>query len=440
MRALPFLALAACGSSSNPKSPDAPIVMIDAGPDAPAVGLVSVTVIVGTAPQTGAVVVFSDAAGKVIATQTTGADGKASQMMAAGGSVTCDPTGGTGTSHTVETVFDVQPGDQLVLGAPQAAFPVSNADGTVGVTVLGGAVGNAASYRINLGGYNCSSTSATTGAQNVPVMTSCLNSAGTFDALAIAVDANNQMLAYSVSTSLTPPGAGNTTSITMPAWRYDFATHNISFTNAPANATVNGQFLLKHDVAYFQLDLPALTLTSSGTGTLAIPYPKMLGTTVNYQIYATGAVTGGLTPVGQLDVVSPVASLTDQHADFTMPPRVLAREVYVPPGDSVPTVEWVTAAPSTGTSGGIVQMQWSSPTDQWIWAAAVPPGSTKVRFPDLPDVLATDRVTEDQAFSSAAVVFAEGSLFASATAFRANWLDVLLPVTTPYVETLTGIY
>lgn len=194
------IALVGCGSSGNQgtDAPEGDARQADAGPDAPAVGLVTVTVTALMTPVPGAAVVFADASGNVIATQATGADGRASEMVAAGGSVTCDPTFGVGTDHVLQTVFDVQPGDQITCGSPGTPNPTPTAQGTVQFT-LAGAVASATQYVVDPGGCTVGSLS-TPVTQTLSLTSRCLNPSDTYDVVAVALDVNHHALAYAVVT------------------------------------------------------------------------------------------------------------------------------------------------------------------------------------------------------------------------------------------------
>lgn len=140
------LILAACGGDSNgaghlPDAPPAPDAAIDGNAGTP----VALTVTNGGAPSSGARVYFVAADGTLVKTVDTGADGTASAVMAAGGSVTVlDPfplNDATAVgNNTLFTFMAVVPGDHLKL---------SNSDRTaVSVALTVPSVTDATSYDV----------------------------------------------------------------------------------------------------------------------------------------------------------------------------------------------------------------------------------------------------------------------------------------------------
>jgi hypothetical protein len=431
--------LAACGGSGG-SSPDAARAdgLIDSSPDATPTGLVSVTVLEAGQPVAGAAVVFSDPDGHVVSTSTTGPDGKAAETLAAGSSVTCDPTFGTGTTHALLTIFDVQPGDQLVMGDPVMPSPAASPEGTVQVGVS--AVTNAVSYAIDLGG--CTATSSNPGTIAVTLTTACLNSAGTYDALALALGADGSAISYAVALSETAPGGANTGGLTMPAWRTDFATHTITVSNAPASTPISSFFVLDHDAARFaSIPLPSYTSSATGTATMTMRYPKQLGTWADEAVVVEQPAGSSGQPFRMYLASTPIGNIQDETADFAAPPKITGTELFVAPNDSTPTISWDSPGSFTGTTGGLVEVRWHSATDSWIWSAVVAPGATnRVRFPDLPAALAVDRTPSTQVFDSGAVEFLQGTMFADETALRTDWTQAVQQTSGTYAERYSGLF
>jgi hypothetical protein len=434
------LAIAACGGKSGGTTADAPPVA-DAAPDAPSTGVVSVTVVLNAVPTAGATVFFSDATGHLITSSTTGADGKGSATVAAGSSVTCELTGGTPGSlaHLIETTFDVQPGDEIVCGLP-APVTTSSPQGTVQVT-LPGVYAGAAFYSVDMGG--CSSNNATAAPMSVALNTTCVASTNTFDALALAKDSSSgSMLAYATSLGLTPPGAGKSSNVTMPSWRTDFGVHNIAVSNAPPNAELATTFGLSHDTAAWNIDGSTATTSAAGGAAVSFPYPMSIGTSVSYTVQVDYPPSLGARPTQQYIVREPPSSLQDEALDFGTLPALLSRAAYVLDRHTTPVVSWAAADSLATTTGGATTLVWTTPGEQWVWAAAVPSSATSVQFPDLPDSLAGDRVTPSQPYDQVVVVFVEGTMFAGPADFRSHWANIIgePPSSGTYAERMTAIY
>lgn len=173
-----FAALAACGDDGGarhladapPGGDDAPL------PDAPRVTTVNITAyaryfegLPAMTPREGARVFALDATFTVVATATTGADGKASVELPNGGSVTIAYPDMQQTSayfrSWVTTYFGVKPGDSLVVGDSFSEGPSSQTNAGTEV-VRWPTLANADTYRLytpcdRYGYYTPPTTSAT---------------------------------------------------------------------------------------------------------------------------------------------------------------------------------------------------------------------------------------------------------------------------------------
>lgn len=146
MRGAVVVGLVACGSSHH--QPDAriadsvlvdmtevdarPDAVVDGMPDASVPGPVMITVYDSTAspqPVAGMPVLFQDAQGTVVLETTTDAQGQATAVMAAGGSVSAKRPQRSGvTGDLIYMFLGVKPGDHLLAGAPVTSptnFPVT---------------------------------------------------------------------------------------------------------------------------------------------------------------------------------------------------------------------------------------------------------------------------------------------------------------------------
>ena len=111
----PLALLAACGSNHN-SNPDSPAIVIDAAPDAPVRGIVTIHVrdSTGTLPLAPSPVVFVDTDGTTT-TVMTDPSGTVTGNVFAGANATAIYTEST-TVFELQTVFGIAPGDDITLG------------------------------------------------------------------------------------------------------------------------------------------------------------------------------------------------------------------------------------------------------------------------------------------------------------------------------------
>ena len=188
------------------------------------------------------------------------------------------------------------------------------------------------------------------------------------------------------------------------------------------------------------MPVPLLTTNASGAGTLMVSYPKQLGTAVGYTLTVQNGATVGGMPVQQYQVAAVLAGWQDDLADFSAPPRMFSREVFVAEGDTTPTVSWAAAGSFAGALGGLAIMDWETGSSTWQWIGILPPtAATSIHFPSLPDALAIDRASAGQAFTSGSVAYVQGSIFSGPADLRANWWQILAPSSSTYTDHITGM-
>jgi len=385
----------------------------------------------------GATVIFSKADGTEITHATTAADGKASAMVPAGTSVTAEMAV-SGTQHILETVFDTQANDDIMLGLPSTPAPVHTPVGSVQVSFTG-SVTNATNYYAS-SGYGCSGNGSTSAAQTYALDTACLSNGGTYDVFALATDSSGTPLAYATDVALVPPGSGNTAMITMPSWRTDFGNHQVAISNGVTNSSAKIQLIPENDSSWMQL-LPDVSTTLSGTSaTLMAPYPKSLGTYIEYNVQVFYPTTANGMAVQLLKVRGIATSITNDTLDLSTLPTLLSRQVTVPSGKTTPLIELTATGPAPATAGEVVATQWSSGGIQYVWYGALSKGETAAQFPDLPDTLMSDRVTSAQVFDQVIVLIETGTLFADLAHFRANFFPAIVaPDNALYNERVTAM-
>jgi hypothetical protein len=199
---------AACGSVKDvghlPDAPPAP----DAGIDAATHGTVHVTVLDPSGsgvPAAGMRVVFLDPDGSLVKTATTDASGKAEADVRAGASVTSVAFAPQTTAYQIETVFAVQPGDDLILGSKDT---VTTTIGTFTVTYPAYTVATPASYTVG-GPCGFVTVPAPAGAPPPTTATLSFTSDCKLDTMELVVIANDATKALGFLTKTGVPFAAN---------------------------------------------------------------------------------------------------------------------------------------------------------------------------------------------------------------------------------------
>jgi len=427
--------LAACGSSSSSSPLDGAPPADSAGPshdatalpDAAATGMVAVHVVMAGVPVPGAQLVFSTPSGDVGSMGMTDANGNATGTIIAGGSVTAGIASGTAPNESFQltTVVDVQPGDNLTLGENIASPTGSAALGNVQISYPA-AVTNATSYLTDIG---CNTVGGATvgGSVTMPVTSACLAAGGTFDVMSTARDSSGNLLAFTVATGLTPAGDGNTLTQAMPAWRTDFATAGITFSNAVGmqNAVMHGQ-VSDDPVAFGTLPETTGTVDAGGHVTAQLSWPKSIGTADEWIVELPLGKSVAGTQMKQY--FGRASTVTSQTIDASLLPTLTSRTIDVAFGQDTPMLSWTAATPLSTIQGTLGFLSWDLPNLGTVsWTVAVPGDASSVQLPRLSDALALGRVSPTQPFTSAQVMIVQSDLFSNAAAFRASWGDALDP-------------
>jgi len=333
--------LIACGGSSGSGQPlDAPV----AGP------AVKLTVTDRGAARAGVHVYFLDAAGALVAAVDTGADGVASAVVAAGGSVTALDAFAprNATAHALFTYEGVKPGDQLVLARSDrttAAFTLS-APTVTGATaydvfttcgagsLAADSSGTRATGTVNLGGCGGAADIAVLARQNsTPV-------SGLFHAAAVVPGTGSLELtdAYVAPTEV-----------------------SFTYTNAPAGVTLDVQHAPRLDhgrLGPFRLSV------LGGAGTLQEPVVAAASSVVltSFEVAAGGQEVvewGPSSPTYTLDLPS------------VLLPEFPSRPAYDP---ATARVTWSEAARGVTPDATItlIQTSRSSGARQWDWFVIAP--------------------------------------------------------------------
>ena len=408
---------AAVAETSTPT----PEAAVDAGPLA-----VTVVVVNDLGPEPGATVVFQDATGHVLATVTTDASGRASQVVEAGSQVTAV----LGTPENVElvTVEGVTPGDTITAHDATAAT-FANAQVSIDALPDAAPPPGTDSYLVNVG--NCYAAFEST-PMLLPLTLDCENG-GTFPVLVEALNSDDpNPLGFTYQNGNTLPLDGGIAHVSLNgAWSTVSPTQSISLANVPSALTTYTSYgEIANGVALGQPSYVTPDGDGGATGTFPVHpgYAASAQSEANVSSYrnsgvAVSAVATRTPPSdggsSSFDLSTLLPLIDDVTLDSSQPGR--------------PTVTWVTEAGSlAAASGTLAVLTWTAPDDAsgifGTWMILAPPTATSVQAPELPASLAAWAPSADATFSSpASVIVVQGSFLSSYAQLRS--LFSTLPVT-----------
>jgi hypothetical protein len=457
----------ACVSSSNPGAPDedsgalpsedsgalpgpdATLPPSDSGPidsgadvapdsaDAAPAPL-TLTVLLGGAPEPGVLVVFQDATGAVVTTATTDAAGSVSHLVVAGSQVTA--VLGTTQSPNLVTIQDVEPGDAITVvdGSVQTAnfseqvsvaLPAGEWDAaTTTEYVYAGSCGDPIAYPVYL--------------------TSDCISGGQFPLFAIAEGLSSGVeTAYTYQTGnavLTDGGSADIT-VTHPwATATDIAT--LTATSLPEVLEDAGESLATVFLSYVEvsggvgLSLPAITETTGSAPTSTFNIHSGYPDFVEAEAYAA-INTGNDQEQAEVFALSrsapPTASSASSLALGTLPVLTTATINGDDAGTpQQPNVSWTSTGPMAGANGMFVQLEWyAAPPDggnasNGSWTIIAPPLVTSVTAPSMPSSASAFAPPSYASYNPPNVAAVQASFLAGYAGFRAQ--AGTIPVFTPY--------
>ena len=357
---------------------------VDAGaPDGGPTGLVEVEVLgwltMRGQPIVGAPVLFHDASGALVARETTGADGRASAEVEAGGSVTVIHF----ADDRLTTILGVEPGDQLVFGrSPGAGAYLGTA--TVELPAAGG------DYRVRgpcLGGDAATTTVA------VQLGDGC-TATGPLLALSGPLEGIDGYL-YDPAVTMTP---GATITLAGPwqtpgAFGFDLTGFDIDYLTGTVGVVAGDRLV----------------------GAVSAPLPSPVGGVVDAALdaptgvgEATLVAVSGQAPAGAQHTI---VDLRDgQHTSIALDGAALLPHSTLTTGDATGAT-WSNQI--TDHDGTTIHFSSSSAT----WRVFGPPEATSVTLPALPDDLASFWEPTDDLFLQ--VTVAESTIVAGYDGFRA---------------------
>lgn len=269
-----LLFLVACGDDGARHTPDATVhdAAPDGSPDAPIdanPGAVTLTITRSGSAQAGINVYFQNADNSLVLATTTDANGVATAVMAAGGSVTAiQPFLAFGRlpPDNINTFLGVKPGDQLHLDATfQTTFtvnytgPISQNTNVQSYSVFSPCLDNGASNQVNLG----SAGSGQLGLQNCGATT---------DFLEVAYDGSGAPVEYFRATGVAVSSGGT---VDLSAQTFSAVTSkSFAYTNVPqayASPSITESLASTSGRSY------ATSFTGSSTAATTVPLPAFAG-------------------------------------------------------------------------------------------------------------------------------------------------------------------
>jgi hypothetical protein len=369
-------------------SPDAP----------PGPPQVTVTVTDKTGPSANVRVVFHDAAGAVLETKLTGADGKAtsSGTLPAMASALV----GNSSNRHIVTWTGLENGDDLAVRNDTNDEPLGRYD--VQLLPFDGAF----SYEALAGGCSNGDEDTTI---SLNLYRSCVGAQSSV--LARARDANNIVLGHSFKKGNAVPTDGGAIAVATGTWQAGTDV-TITATNIPDGAFANADLLEVADGHGYSagergFDGNSLTFTSATGFADALQanvsiFPESLGS--RQVIAKRGLPTSTIT----IDGAQALPAITGTEISGTDARR--------------PVLAW-TSSSTAASDGGLVRVGFFGPEDaNYDWTFVVAPGATTVTAPAMPpeaeSFLPSAGDAGPTSFRDPEVVFVEADVLPSYTAFR----------------------
>jgi hypothetical protein len=386
-------------------SPDSSLPPGDAAQEAAPLNTATVVVTDAGVPVPGVTVVFQDAAGTLVGTAVTGADGKASAVVVAGSQITV-VTGTTGNRRLL-TYLGVKPGDVLNVALPNiravsVTLAASNPGGTPSVVA---------------GNFDCYGNPPVSGGQTVLALRPSCITGPVFPVLAISTAALAPITYYSFLKGVAPAASGATNVAGLSAWAAG-TPYSVNVTNAPnlpgASAHL-GQIANNQSAASAA---PGFVL-AAGAGTASFSVAPGYADAYQGEVQFTDYPPGFLRTVSFAKRVATGGAM--QALDLT--PGVLPQLASLTvTGTTRAVVTWTATSSLAATDGGAVSVTWMQPYDGGseaiTWTFIVPPDALTLTLPELPAALAAFAPDPAAPVLTPSVAFVESDLLPSYDAVR----------------------
>lgn len=306
----------------------------------PAKGPVTVTFFYGD-PVPDANIIIYDPSGAVFAEGTTGLDGsKRFEDVPRGSTLTIGKS--LGNAPRVYTIVGVEPEDNLVIGnrtEPSTA-------GTISVTASGMTADH---FYVGAGCGLLRWNGATT---TVPASSDCAVTPLTWNVVAIAYNAANQPLSYSVKTN-----ASGGSSVTLSSWSTDWGTFAVNWSNPPAGTSSTSVTFPFH----YPLPDPGPAPSTASSGMATFRFPKGAVNGFDYTVYASG--TGTYTSLSRR--ISPTPGVTLDLGQDLLP---VVTSVAADLNDRTrPTFFWIAPSNVTGADRLAIRATWDGQAGYYEW-------------------------------------------------------------------------
>jgi hypothetical protein len=402
-------------SSRDPSDSSTPDALPDSGPPSPK----GVTVVVTgrSGPKSGITVVFHDAAGAVLETKQTGADGKATSTPVPTPAMATAVLGGE-LSRQLLTWTGTEDGDEL-----PAVVPEPGTLAELQITVPGEADGGV-TYYASVGGCRTSSTIA-----NEPITlfveNYCFRGAGAL--LVEAADDSDFALAHTFKKPLAiPTDAGVAVVNGLPAYTFNPTSVSVQV-NGPANI-LEGAFVRLHEVAnntYFASRDQGFAGSTASATTYERTF-KIAPATFTEAINVSAAFEGANTRI--IGKRAPVAATVTLDAN-ALPPEITGSS-YDQTNPKRPIAKWT--GTMTGMRGGVIRLRFFDSQNEkaTAWSIVVPATGNAVTAPALPASVDDLLPVPDSGVAwegSPEIIFADSSLLVSGYATFRKVQGVVLP-------------
>ncbi|MBX3222694.1 MAG: hypothetical protein KF795_19395 [Labilithrix sp.] len=364
---------------------------------------VTVTITGRDGPKASVRVVFHDAAGAILETKVTGADGKAtSSGTPAMVSALLELRG----AREIVTWTGVEAGDQLAIRDPGAQEPLGTLD-----VALPGPFGNAVEYVVKAG--QCNALGDAEGA-SLTLYPRCVGGQAAVLAFALSSGGTVDGVAFAKGKSF--PSDGGAAAVATGDWQVP-GTFELTVLNPPADAFLASELTEIVDGVGYS-DPP-----QTGQGT-TYSFKTAPGFADAYQV-STG-FSSASTPRKVIKRLGPAATASLDAATLLPPITATSLDATDP---RRPVLGWT--SPSTaGADGGIVQIGYADALGgSAFWTFVVPPGSKSVTAPAMPaDVGGFLPGGADVFYGGPRVLFIEADVLPSYASFRrqpGSLVDVL---------------
>ncbi len=387
---LALCAVFACGSDDpiDPPTEDPP------GDEGPQPGPATVTLNDGDTPFEGMMVIFHDAAGKLIDAVETDANGTATVTVPPNAmmSLLVQPVINLGVVPTsnIYTIMGIQPNDSYTF----QLGPEDEVPGTSYMSpevVLPGTFEGATNYVYYWG---CGNSSTANGAEHVYIFIGdqCLTAGGKFMVLAIARNDGGVPLAFSFIDNQTPvvqpPSVfgGGTPVVNMPAWSTTFTDADIELDDIPLGifGGLIGYQAMRNGVPLWDQFL-------EGPGTIHQPN----GVATNSGLF--GLLFGESDVTLFADIEGAPLADTTLSLESRIAGRILATDLAIA-NEHRPTLSFFSTAENDEIDGTVACLDFTNftapreafgvATANVIWKIMAPPGMDNLQLPELPTELA----------------------------------------------------